>query len=224
MTRSLLAAALAGLAAATAHAHFVFVVPAPDGAAATVVLSEDLTPDEAVDIAKVAPLKLTVRDAAGKDQPVGHTAGKHALTAQIPGSGPRVVFGSVNYGVMQKGEGKPYLLAYHPKAVIGAVAADRLAVGAPLPVELVPVAASGKVRFKLVAAGKPVPDAEATVLKPGGSPAKLKTNADGLTDAVEGAGRYGAWARFAEPKAGELAGKKYDEVRHYATLVVDVPQ
>ena len=39
---------------------------------------------------------------------------------------------------------------------------------------------------------------------------------------MEGSGQFGAWTRYFEPKAGELGGKKYDEVRHYPTLVVDV--
>lgn len=222
MIRPLFALLAAGLMAAASHAHFVFVVPDKTGATAAVVLSEDLAPDEAVSAAKLAGAKLFARDAAGKDTPVEHKAGEHALTATLPGSGPRVVYGSVAYGVMQKGEGKPYLLAYHPKAILGAVPAEKLVIGDKLPAELVPVAAGGKVRFRLLAGGKPLPGAEVTVLKPDGSKAKAKTGDDGLTDGFEGAGRFGAWSRYVEPKAGELGGKKYDEVRHYPTVVVDV--
>lgn len=222
MIRSLVALLATGLVAALAQAHFVFVVPAKDGATAAVVLSEELAPDEGVDAAKLAGAKLFVRDAAGKDAPVGHTADKHALAATIPGSGPRVVYGSVAYGVMQKGEGKPYLLAYHPKALVGAVPAEKALVGDKVPTELVPEAAGGKVRFKLLAGGKPVAGAEVTVIKPDGSKVKVKTDKEGLTEAVEGSGRFGAWARYFEAKAGELGGKKYEEVRHYPTLVCDV--
>lgn len=221
MIRSALALLVAAVAAA-AQAHFVFVIPAQDGATAAVVLSEELAPDEAVSAAKIAGAKLFVRDAAGKEAAVTHTAGEHALTAALPGSGPRVVYGSVAYGVMRKGDAKPYLLAYHPKALVGRVPADKVAVGDKLPVEIVPVTAGGKVKFKLVADGKPVAGAEVTVLKPDGSKAKVKTGEDGLTDPVEGSGRFGAWARYFEPKAGELGGKTYEEVRHYPTLVVDV--
>jgi hypothetical protein len=35
------------------------------------------------------------------------------------------------------------------------------------------------------------------------------------------AGKYGARVAFIEPASGELSGKKYVEIRHYATLVVD---
>jgi uncharacterized GH25 family protein len=221
MFRTTFALALAGLMAAVAQAHFVFVVPAQNGATATVVFSEDLNPDEAVAVTKVAGLKLTVRDAGGKEAPVAHKAEKHSLVAALPGSGPRVVYGSVAYGVLQKGDSRPYLLNYHPKAVVGAVPADRLAVGDKLPAEIVPVAAGSTVKFKLVAGGKPVVGAEVTVIKPDGTTAKLKTGPDGATGAVAGSGRFGAWARYAEAKAGEHAGKKYEEVRHYPTLVFD---
>lgn len=223
MIRPLFALLATGLVAVAAHAHFVFVIPDRAGASATVVFSEELAPDDGVDIARASGVKLFVRDATGKDAPVEHTAAKHSLTAKLPGSGPRVVFGSVTYGVIQKGEGKPYLLAYHPKAVVGILPPEKAVVGDKLPAELVPVIDGGKVRFKLLGGGKPVPGAEVTVLKPDATKVKVKTDRDGLTDAVEGAGQFGAWGRYFEPKAGEFGGKKYEEVRHYPTVVVEVP-
>ena len=221
MIRPASAVLLAGVMTAAAQAHFAFIGPAEDGATATVVFSDDLSPDEAVAVEKIAGLTLTARDGAGKETAVELRAEKHNLIANLPGTGGRVVYGSVPYGVMQKGDAKPYLLAYHPKAVVGALPAERVAVGEKLPAELVPVVEGGKVRFKLVAGGKPVEGAEVTVIKPDGSKVKAKTAADGTTEPVEGAGRFGAWVRHSEAKAGEHAGKKYEEIRHYATLVVD---
>ena len=158
MFRAALAATVALGAITVARAHFVFVVPdLKDPAKAVVVFSEDLEPDEHVTADKMATLKLTCRDAAGKDTAVEHKAGKHELTAALPGSGPRVVFGSLNYGVMQKGDAKPYLLAYHPKALVGAVPADKQVLGAKaVPAEVIPVVTGGEVRFKFLQAGKPV--------------------------------------------------------------------
>ena len=222
-TRSLGAAAVLALAALTAHAHFVYVVPdAKNPAAAVVVFSEDLEADEAVAVEKIAGLKLKVKDAAGKVADAKVEAEKHTMKVTVPGAGPRVVFGSVNYGVMQKGEGKPFLLAYHPKAIVGDVPADGGKLG-DCPAELVPTAAGGKVKFRLLAMGKPVADAEATVILPDGKKEKAKTDAEGYTKEFAGGGRYGVWVRATDAKPGELDGKKYDEARHYATLVVDVP-
>lgn len=223
MLRTTSAVALLAAAALTAHAHFVFVVPDPkDPAKAVVVFSDDLDPDENVTMDKVVGLKLTCRDAAGKDAAVEHKAGKHELAATVPGTGPRVVFGSLNYGVMQKGDAKPYLLAYHPKAVIGTVPAEKVVLGEKvLPVELIPVVAGSDVKFKFLSAGKPVADAEVAVIKPDGGKAKAKTDKDGLTEAFPAKGRYGAWAKDTVAKPGEFGGKKYEEARHYATLVTE---
>ena len=223
MVRTLGSLAVLTLAALTARAHFVFIVPdAKDPAKAVVVFGEELEPDEAVTMEKVAGLKLKVRGADGKAADATFTKGNHSFAEAVPGGGPRVVAGSVNYGVMQKGDAKPFLLVYHPKAVVGGVPADGGAAAGPA--ELVPTVAAGKVKFRLLAGGKPVADAEATVLLPGGEKEKAKTDKDGYTKEFAGAGRYGVWARYVEAKAGELDGKKYEEVRHYPTLVLDVPQ
>lgn len=211
----------AGLTALAANAHFVFILPDPSGGSATVVFSDALEPDEGVAISKIAGLKLTARDTAGKDIPLQHKTAEHSLTAAVPGSGSRVVFGSVRYGVMTKGDAPPFLLAYHPKAVVGTITANPIVIGDQLPVELVPVREGSSVRLKFLAGGKPVPDAEVNLVKPDDSKAKIKTGTDGLTPAIDGAGRYGAWAKYSESKAGELDGKKYAEVRHYATLVFE---
>ena len=221
MNRLLTAVVVAGLAVSAARAHMVYVMPAKDGSTATVVLSDELAPDEGVSMTGVAGLKLFVRDGAGKDTAAGLKEGKHVLDATLPGSGPRVAYGSVTFGVRQRGESKPFLLVYHPKALIGTVQAYKAAIGEKLPAELLPVLADGKVRFKLTAGGKPVTDAEVTVIKPDGTTAKSKTDKDGLSEAVEGSGRFGAWARHVVAGAGEHGGKKYVEVRHYPTIVFD---
>jgi outer membrane protein assembly factor BamB len=209
-------------ATAAARAHFVFVVPDGDGKA-NVVLSEDLKADEAIDAALLKTTKLTVRDANGKDAAVALTPAAHALTATVPGSGPRVVFGSTDLGVRQRGNAKPFRLTYHPKAVLGAAGVKLLTLGDAVPAEVIPAGDPGKPRFRVLAKGKPLADAEVTVLPPGGESKKVKTDADGLTPAFEAAGRYGVWARYVEAAAGESGGKKYEEVRHYPTLVYDAP-
>ena len=203
----------------------MFILPdAKDPAKAVVVLSDELDIDTDVTTEKIAKIKLKVQDATGKPTDIAFTTEKHCLKVEVPGTGSRVVFGSVNYGVMQKGDAKPYLLAYHPKAVVGAIPAGGGKVDAK-PAQLIPVAAGGKVKFQLVSAGgKPVADAEATVILPeAGKKEKSKTDKDGFTKEFTGAGRYGVWVKHTDPAPGELDGKKYDEARHYATLVVDVP-
>lgn len=218
-------AAVAALGALTAaQAHFVFVVPdAKDPSKVIVVFSEDLEVDEAIPAERLKGLKLTGRFDGGKEAPVECKPGKSCLTGELGLVNPQVVFGTHTLGVMQKGDAKPYLLAYHPKSVFAGADPKHTTLGEKVAVvELVPVVSGSDVKFQFLAAGKPVADVEVTVIKPEGGKAKAKTDKDGLTQAFPAKGRYGAWAKHTDAKPGEHGGKKYDEARHYATLVADL--
>ena len=220
MNRMIGALVVGLFAVAVANAHFPFIVPDAKGESAKVVFSDNLEPDTDVNIDKIANTKLTLRDAGGKESPADWKKGDGFYSLAIPGAGTRVVYGVTDYGVLQKGDEKPFKLTYYPKAVIGAAGAK--AVGEKLPLEVAAEGGTGKVRFRVLAAGKPVADAETTVLLPEGGKKALKTDKEGYTAAFEAAGRYGVYTKHVEAKAGEHAGKKYDEIRSYATLVCDV--
>ena len=51
----------------------------------------------------------------------------------------------------------------------------------------------------------------------------MTTDDAGLTPEFDKPGTYGAQVRRAEAQAGERDGKKFDEVRRYATVVVTLP-
>lgn len=218
MMRTLGAAVVGLLAAAAAQAHFAYIVPDADGAKAKVVFSDTLEPDTNVKIEKIANTKLTLRDAAGKDSPLEWTMGEGCYVVNVPGSGPRTVFGVTEYGVLAKGDAKPYLLAYFPKAVIGGATKP---VGAKL--EVAVAGESGKTRFQVLAEGKPLAEAEYSVMVPGGGKKTGKTDAAGYTEPFAASGRYGVNVKHIVAKGGEYNGKRYEEARSYATLVVDVP-
>lgn len=222
MTRALLALVALAAGAAAAGAHFVFVLPDPAGAKAQVVFSDELAPDKDVPIAKIAGTKLFVRGADGRPAALSLEKGEHAYTAKLPGTGPRIVYGTTDYGVLQKGKEKPYLLRYHPKAIVGAVPADGGAMRERA-LEIVPAVSAGQVSFRVLAKGKPVADAEVNVLLAGGGKKKLQADAKGQTEALEASGRVGAWARHIDKAGGKHDGKAYDEARHYATVVLEVP-
>ena len=221
MHRTLLAAVAALTVAPLASAHFVFVVPAKDGKTVQVVFSEDLDPDADVPIEKIAGLKLTAVTADGKSAPVACKKAEHCLTGDLGATAPALAYGSVTYGLMTRKDAKPALLVYHPKAVFAGATGKPATVGEQAVVEVVPVTAGGKTKFQLLAAGKPVADAEGSVLKPDGSKEKVKTDKDGFTTAFDAIGRYAVWLRHTEARAGEHDGKKYEEIKHYATLVAD---
>ncbi len=220
LMRILLALAVA---ATWAQAHFIFVVPEPDGATAKVFISEELTPDSMVSADMVAAAKLSVRDARGAETPLTLTKGRDAYIATLPGVGPRIVHGVLDLGFTQRGEGTPHVLLYYPKTILGDAFGANAKLGGDVPVELIPLGEPGAVKLELMARGKPLANAEVTVILPDGKQEKVTTDAQGQTKTLTQKGRYGAWARFWEKSAGVRDGKKYEELRHYAMLVFDAP-
>ncbi|MGL6095526.1 MAG: DUF4198 domain-containing protein [Fimbriiglobus sp.] len=222
--RRMMTALFLGLsAAAAAHAHAVYVVPTADGQI-VVVFSDDLKPDARIKDAtwrKLDGLTLTAKSADGTATPVKLEKGEHSLKATVP-AGTRVVVGAVDYGVSTKGT-KPALLKFYPKAVLGELTAGgKSAAG----LDIVPSVEAGKVRFQVLAAGKPVAGAKVSVMLPekkgDAEKADATTDETGQTPAFEGTGRFAVTVRHVEPTAGERNGEKYEQVTHVATLVVDV--
>jgi uncharacterized GH25 family protein len=222
MNRILMAASAALAMIATAQAHFVYVVPTDDGKNVQLVFSDSLAPDKSVPITKVAGTKLTLRS-KGKDTVLETKQVENYLAAATPGDGTRVVFGHTDYGVVQKGEAPAFHLHYFPKTILGDAFAADASVGKATPFEIIPVRDGGKVKFQVMAEGKPLADAEVFLRKPGTEKNEiLKTDANGYTPASVETGRYAVVARNTEMKSGELNGKKFAEVRYYATLVADI--
>ena len=223
MTKQLACTFLMLAAASVAQAHFIFVVPTPDGGAARVFISEQLKPDGSVDLGLIANAKLSLRNADGRESALVMKRAPDAYAIVI-GDGARLIHGVVDLGLTQRGaDAKPHLLIYYPKTIIGDPFDASSTTGAEAPVEIVPMGRPGALQLRLLARGKPKVDAEITVLLPDGSQRSVKTDGAGLTEVFTQSGRFGAWARFWEPATGERDGKKYEEIRHYATLVFDSP-
>jgi len=210
------------LAVSVAQGHFPYIVPDEKGTTAQVVFSDDLKPDPNVNIEKLAATKLTLRDVTGKEMPLEWKKADHWYSIELPGSGTRVVYGRTDYGVLQKGDAKPFLLIYFPKAVVGSATAKEATIGEKLPLEVVAVKTAGKVKFQVLALGKPVADSEVTVILPDSGKKAVKTDKEGLTPEFDNPGRYAVTAKLVEARGGEHAGKRFEEVRNYATLVCDV--
>src|SRR5688500_14593447 len=101
-----------------APAHFVWIVPTDAAGNAQVIFSDTLEPDDNVPITKIAATHLFLRG-ADKDRPLKLAEGKHAYKVTLPGSGPAVIGGSCDYGVLLKGDAGPFRLQYHAKALVG---------------------------------------------------------------------------------------------------------
>jgi uncharacterized GH25 family protein len=210
------------LLATSVQAHFVFLVPSADGTKAKAILSDSLEPDSRVEIAKIESTKLFVRRAGSSDASISSKVANHALEFSVPGEGARQIYGITDYGVLQRAEGKPFMLQYLSKAIIGDYA-NVEPLGKAAAVEIVPVRSADGVRFRVLAGGKPAADAEVHLIAPADSePKTVKTDSDGMTPPFKSKGQYGLRTLKSEVKTGELAGKKYEEIRRYATLVVTV--
>lgn len=214
---ALFAMAAATWLATSVHAHFVYLVPAKDHRSVQVVFSENLEPDAEVPIQRIAGIQLTATGSDQKANEIRHETAKDFLKANLP-EGTQVVRGSVTYGLLSRPNTKPALLIYHPKALLNPVAKEPEKT--PV-IEINPVPDGPQTRFQVLSKGKPVSDAEVVLVGPDGTSQKLPTGPDGKTKAVALQGRYAAWTKQVEPKAGEHEGKKYEEIRHYATLVAE---
>jgi N-acetylneuraminic acid mutarotase/uncharacterized GH25 family protein len=229
MKRYLLSFLVLMLAALPVSAHFIWIVPAQlteSGATTQVFLSENLQPEDADFLAKIAGTELFLRSADGKTAPVKWTKGKDSYQAAVSGV-PSILAGSCRYGLFQRGDAEPFLLMYYPKALLGPAplqtplfesAWDRL------PLEILPAKGRPAGTFLVLWRNKPLTDAEVVVLSPSmEKSATKKTDDKGLfTIDAAAKGLYGLRVRQIESAEGEHDGKKYKSVRHYATLVFEV--
>jgi uncharacterized GH25 family protein len=219
MKRMLLSVVFLVMLAFAAQAHMLFVVPAKDGQSVSVVFSDSFEADEHADMGHVSNLKLMAR-IDGKDTPVECKKAEHSFNGKL-NKATTLTYGTAACGFLTRAE-KTVLRLYYPKAVTAGADAKASTIGKEAAFEIVPLIVSGKTRFQLLSQGKPIADAEATIMLPDGSKERVKSDKDGYTASYEKVGRYGAYFKRIETKAGEFDGKKYQEIWHYATLVVDV--
>jgi uncharacterized GH25 family protein len=218
------------LAAATAQAHHIWIIPdKPDGSKAKAVFADFLEPDKPEMLAKIGHAKLHVRDAAGKVSPLTWKKGtwkkgEDTFLLDVPGEGERTVGGECVYGIVThdhrlRKEVDPYLLAYYPKAIFNPAADSKP--WDKLPLEIVPAVSGDEVRLRVLFRGKPAAGAEMRVHPSDGEREDFKTDEKGEVKVpFKAAGVYGFQTRHIEAKGGEHDGKKYVEVRHYASLVL----
>jgi uncharacterized GH25 family protein len=210
-----------------ALAHFPFIVPTKDGSKILVVFNDALEPDGKAPIERIASTTLFSIDATGTKTAIKWTKDEHALTVNPPGKNSLVIGGFTDRGFVQSKhtENKPVWIKHYPKAIVGDLAlAAKVRLNKHVPLELVPLVADGRLRFQALWNGKPLPEVEVTVLVPDEPKSHAtKTDAQGVTtDAFDLNGRYGARVGFIEKSEGDLGGKKYEEIRSYATLVLHV--
>jgi hypothetical protein len=203
-----------------ARAHFIWIVPAADASHVQVIFSDSLQPDSPELLARIAHARLRVHQ-GGQATPVQWKKGENAYRLDL-GQGPQTVLATCPYGVIQRGSAEPFLLIYTAKACCGP-----LAVAGPVKpmdadgLEIVP---SGKREFIVFWKGKPLAGAEVVVLGPNEQSETTQSDARGAVSVGGKAGQYGLRAQHVEAVAGERDGKKYQQARHYATLVAHLAE
>jgi len=219
------AAVVALLAVSAASAHFVWIVPdEADKGRALVVFSDTLAPDKNPALLdRIAQTKLFMQGVGDKDAPLEWKKLETSYEIPLPGNTGGNIGGVCKYGVTQRGDSKPFLLVYYPKLIVGAPtgkAWERLAI------EMVPSRTSKGLRVQVLYKGKPAPaDLDVAVLGPKGQKTTLKTDAKGeINLETPNAGVYGLRVLHTVNETGEHEGKKYEQVRAYATLVLNVSQ
>lgn len=218
--------------AASARAHFLFMVPG-DGSV-TVVFSDSLEPDKAKYIKKVGHTKYHVVGEKGeltavaqaKVKAVDGKGGVGHIEVKLAGkpAGGAVV-GSCPYGVFGKGE-KTFFLNYYARAAFTEAGRKAELPSKAQPLQaLVTEVKGGKATVKVLWQGKPLKDAEVALTGEKTEPVhtdEAGTATLSLADARAGT-KVGVRARHVENKPGEHDGTKYAEVRHYSTTVFSVP-
>ncbi|MEZ6142710.1 MAG: hypothetical protein R3B84_19280 [Zavarzinella sp.] len=210
---TLAAASLLALLPSVGFGHFLYIVPKEKEI--QVIFSDSLEPDENVPIEKIAKFGL-MQFENGKSVAVALKKKEHHLSAEP--TAPGILHGSVTYGVLKRGEGKPFLLQYHAKAIIGK---QKPAIGKSVPVEINWMRDKSGSQLQFLAAGEPVKGVEITVKHSGDKSDKFTTDDKGYTPVFAATGMIAAWGKVSTAKTGELEGMKYEEQRDYATLVVN---
>jgi hypothetical protein len=213
-------------AARDASAHFLFIHIGPvaeAGRTAEVYFSEQAQAGDPTFIDKIAHTKLWVQKTPGQFQALQVRKASDRLRAFLPTSGSIAVIGDCTYGVLSRET--PFLLRHYPKAIAGKPAdLNGLLPNPNIPLEIVATVDDQRVTFVALYQGKPVPQAVFTTIDSDLTNEELSAGADGrATWKPPTTGRYSVYTRLVTKESGEFNGKKYQEVRNFATIAFDWP-
>jgi hypothetical protein len=229
LRRWALLAVLAGaLCVRRAEAHFLFVRVLPSaegGRAAEVYFSELAEAGDPRFLDKVAGTQLWLQKTSGSFVPLTVHRAPDRLRAWVPASGSLVVVGRCDYGVLGRPKQTAFLLRHFPKALAGNPAElNRMAPYGRLPLEVVALCDGDQLKFTALKDGKPVPRAEFITVD--ARLANVKLTADDAGQASwkpPAPGVYSVYTRDTRKEAGEAGGKKYEEIRDFATVAFSWP-
>jgi hypothetical protein len=210
------------------RAHFLFVrilPPAEGGRAAEVYFSELAEAGDPRFIDKIAHTQLWSQTTSGKFEPLKVHKASDRLRAWLPYGGSIVVAGECRYGVLARPKQVAFLLRHYPKAIAGNPdELNKMQAHGKLPLEVVANVDGKNLQFTALRNGKPLPHAEFITIDADLKNVKLTADGDGkVTWQPPATGNYSVYTRHTSKEAGEVDGKKYEEIRDFATIAFSWP-
>jgi hypothetical protein len=224
----LLLAGMWSLQANLAQAHFLFIrilPPAEGGRAAEVYFSELAEAGDPRFLAKIASTELWLQRTPGRLDALEVHKAADRLRAWVPESGSMVVVGRCVYGVLARPKQTPFLLRHSPKALAGTPSElNQMKPHGGLPLEMVATIEGGELGLMALKDGKPVPRAEFITIDANLTNVKLTADEEGRAKwKPPSAGVYAVYTRDTRRESGTAGGKKYEEIRDFATVAFTWP-
>jgi hypothetical protein len=224
----LLVVCIGGLQASPAQAHFLFIrilPPAEGGRAAEVYFSELAEAGDPRYIDKIAKTDLWLQQTPGRFVPLHAHKAPDRLRAWLPEEGASVVVGRCVYGVLARPKQTPFLLRHFPKAMAGSPAElNKMHAYGKLPLEIVAALEDDGVRLTALKDGKPVPRAQFVTVDANLTNVQLTADEKGTAKwRPSSSGLYSVYTQDTRKESGDVGGKKYEEIRDFATIAFTWP-
>jgi len=220
-TTYILAPLAMALFATQSFAHFIFILPPTDAQPARVVLSDTPVIDPKATAEGLALKSANLVRTDGQKAELKLTVDKATGTWTLPKgeSLTGMVTTSLDYGVVNRGEGERHLIRHHAKLVVDlAMMPMELPV---LPLDIAPRRTADGVNFLVTVGGKPLPNVELMIHEPGHTKMKVvKTDLSGFTPNFTTTGEYAARVGYSDPTPGEFEGRRHRGTKHYSTLML----
>lgn len=216
------------LGASHAEAHFLFVrllPPAEGGRFAEVFFSDHADAGDPRFVEKIAGTKLWLQTKPGAFESLTIQKTADRLRVHVTAMGGCGIVGEGTYGVLGRA-GKPaFLLRHYPKAVGGnATEIAALAAKPGIPFEILVRPDGQNLEFTALRDGKPLANARFTAIGVDLKDHPFQADSEGKARwRPIGRGTFAVYTSQTLPERGVHDGKKYDEIREFATVAFAWP-
>lgn len=211
--------------ALSAHYLFIRISPVAEaGRFADVFFSEKAAAGDPRFIDKISQTtQLWLQTTPGKFDKLPVLEGEDRMRAHLPTNLPVSVIGVCEYGVLKREVS--FLLRHYPKAVAGdPKLVNALQPRPDTPLEMTAQFSDAGITLAILDNGKPVPQAKLKTVDDQLHQLDLTTNSEGtVLWKPDTPGYYSVYGETVRKQAGEFDGKKYTEIREFATIAFRWP-